>query len=669
MALLAYATINGLEAAYATAVASAVNSGTTSNQAFGPPQGFYSSINNYTRLMYDPGEDAIVITHNAVGQSPHFIVPNFYVSNYSSKANSQGFNRLPETMMAFDARKFSPAGSGGVATITAKGASVYYMPAEGGATGLSYDPNSRNLRQAYWHYLAATLRGGGTTLPYGYGTTRMLSVTYSAFIPGWTGATWDGLVMGEQMLPSNYVNEVGAKGWLWFAPAWPWIPLPPITFDDVSVMAHSDRTGHSWLGCWLRPATTANSWRGSHSMPFGWPMSISPYSPDRCIAVWWSYPVYGAPLVYTIHRYDRVLSRLRLEDLGEVPTTRRYGYPQHVGFCTYDMQRGHLIFLSDNPDSLDQYTVQNYCHPGNPTSATAATALDPTHAGETQRYIAATMTGQTLLGAQAVAVSYTSFAASNFSRTATQFATTGTTGQGTFTVSWASGTSGVSGTLTMAVSTYSVGISATYSHGAVYGTEAMALLTSTGTFTVSSTLLAPSTGAASAVAGVTILARVPVSQADTIGHGSPRLLSYPTSALASPLFYGPPPAWTNILNQVLSRPLYASTKTLNTTAHAQFPGSMGDIAIEEIWPGGGNRIAMALSTFAALWDYFYNVPDLASAGFVTWSPRDITSRSWKVLITSLTVGGSDVEMTNLIKAGDGWVHNEVRMKLRLIEEV
>lgn len=149
------------------------------------------------------------------------------------------------------------------------------------------------------------------------------------------------------------------------------------------------------------------------------------------------------------------------------------------------------------------------------------------------------------------------------------------------------------------------------------------------------------------------------------------MLSYPTSALVTPFVYNLNPQQTIGFHAgPWTRPLYAEARTLDRTSRVQFAGHFTDLTVTEIWMGGGNRIAMALSQFAGLYDLFFNVPDVASVGYIQWSPRDISNRTFNVLLTNLTVGGNaNIMLDTLAKTGSGWVHDEVRLEMALISEV
>lgn len=669
MGMVRYSTMTGAEDAYRDVLTSAATSGLISNAPFARSQTFWTfQVNTgaFTRAAYDPYTDAALIT-NGTERNPSFFYPA-WVYNQLSGVSVTGFNRNPTTTVVYYASTMYPASASEVVAI---GAAQHYMPRQGGHLGLTLDPNTGSIYQHFWQFAVRSPRGGGESLPYNYGGVSMFTTSGFVFGAGfWVEERWDGVINGGEQTVASAMLTTVAPGRIWYAPAAVHPPLPAVFLDDVVIFVYADLNGTGWISCRARPATASNAWRGTRSMPFGWPMGLAPMGKDRVIVVWWQRPINQSPLAYTILRYDRDLERLVLEDVAPLDSEYTYTWPIHAGHLLYDSRRGRLVLLSPNPNSLHAFTLDLFCHPGIPRETTAPIPLSPAHAGYQQLYALATWTGVTTVGAPGIVVSYPGFTSADLTRVALQTTTLIETGAGTFAVSWSSGASGLSGAVVIGFSTYSVALSATYSNGSLYGTTGMALLTSTATFTVSSTLSAAT--ATSAVANVTILPRIPVSQTDMVGAGSPRLLSYPTSALASPYYYPTglnPHTWTNIGANVLTPPLYAATRTLTRTVLAQFAGNVTDLEVKETWFGGGDRVAMPLSMFAALWDMYANVPDFASAGYVTWEPRDISSRKFQVLITSLTVGGQDgVTLNHLYKAG-GWISETVEMTLRILAEV
>ncbi len=394
MALFTLATISGVETVFTSTVTSAVGSALVSlapyaSVIFGSSLRFWTT--NYggpaiTRMSYDPAEDAVLLT-NGIALNPTYIYPQWAVAAYGEPVRATGAFGIPLVTLVFTAAALDPAGSAGSGgQLVVTGMTAQYFPTQGGSYGYAIDPNTNTIYQTFWHFIANGRRGGGTFLPFGYGDTPMLSVTHSTYAAStWWVAQWDGVVQGEQVIASAMLTAAGRAGRVFYAPGPYAPPLAPVVFDDVAVFVYADPPGTAWISCRSRPATGASAWRGTRSMPFGWPMMLAPMGVDRCIAVWWASPRAGAPLVYTVFRYDRALAVLRLEDVGTVPTARTYTYPQHVGYATYDRRRGHLVLLSPNPNDFDQYTPDQFCHPGVPRTLVPAVPLDPSHAGYAQR--------------------------------------------------------------------------------------------------------------------------------------------------------------------------------------------------------------------------------------------------------------------------------------------
>ncbi len=168
----------------------------------------------------------------------------------------------------------------------------------------------------------------------------------------------------------------------------------------------------------------------------------------------------------------------------------------------------------------------------------------------------------------------------------------------------------------------------------------------------------------------TILAKRPIKDNDA-GGGTPRELDHPLSgSFPSPLVYDlNPQVWTGHLDVALTKPLYATTRTLEKTATVQYVKDLTDVEVKETWMGGGKRIAMSLTQFTLLYDYFNNPPDFQTDSFIIWRPRDISNKQYLVAITNLTVGGGRFMMDRIANQGDGWIHETVEMTMRIISEV
>lgn len=198
----------------------------------------------------------------------------------------------------------------------------------------------------------------------------------------------------------------------------------------------------------------------------------------------------------------------------------------------------------------------------------------------------------------------------------------------------------------------------------------MTILNASNTFTVS-TGLSVAFSATTITTAATILPGRPALQSDAVGAGTPQELSYPTSALASPLVFElNPQLWTNMQAEALTRPLYAAQRTLQKTANVQFVGDITDLEVKLTWMGGGDRIAMTWTFFSQLYNYFFNVPDVASAGYISWKPKDLNNHDYRILFTNLEVGGQNtIQLDSLTKASDGFVHDAVTATFRIIDKI
>jgi len=199
----------------------------------------------------------------------------------------------------------------------------------------------------------------------------------------------------------------------------------------------------------------------------------------------------------------------------------------------------------------------------------------------------------------------------------------------------------------------------------------MTVLAASNTFNVSAGISA-SLSATTLTTAATILPGQPALKSDAVGAGTPQQLSYPTSALASPLVFElNPQMWTNMQAEALTRPLYGAQRTLTKTANVQFVGDITDLEVKLIWMGGGDRrIAMTWTFFSQLYNYFFNVPDVASAGYITWSPKDLNNHAYQILFTNLEVGGQNtIQLDTLTKTLDGFVHDAVTATFRIISKL
>lgn len=671
MAFLPLRSVSGLQPVLSAAITSALSAGvaassTTAGQAlqFFNPTSYHTA---WARLSYEPREDLVILSDGLI------YAPEYQALVTASGVETAGVNRVPWTHTLLAGASLDPANGG----LTARGFTAYHFPVSGSSLGFTTDPSTGKLYQQWWHFLMEAPRYAeiNNTFAYGGGVIPLLTPHQQS---PWIFYTWttDGKPVQLSAVPciGSTAQDATAAGYLNFTPGFFRPPVGGLRLQDVVVFAHADLNGqYTWLSCRTIPADDEDSvaWRGTRDMPLGPPMALAVTGVDRFIGVWWATMQPSSPLVYTLFRYDRVQQRLFLDDVGRVPTAFTYTYPWHVGFATFDTKRGALILLSPDATQFDTFRDARLALGGALTTLRPPVPLSPYQAGYRQTFATVIYADATPGQLDAMAVSYDPALTSGVEATAlgkTTFAN-GATGAGVFKLSWTSAGAGTSTLQIVTAQTYSVVVSATVAGlGVAYGADPVTLLASTQTFTVST--------AVSAVTPVSLTTAVAITPrqaaaTDAVGHGAARLLSYPTSALAGPILYElNPQQWTNMGATPFVRPLYASQKTLSKTATVQFLGDVTDLEVTETWVGGGNRVAMSLSMFTALWDYYTNVPDLTGSGFITWEPRDISPRRYTVLLTGLEVGGTEVvTLDNLYKVTSPWIHETVTLRMRLVEEL
>ena len=79
---------------------------------------------------------------------------------------------------------------------------------------------------------------------------------------------------------------------------------------------------------------------------------------------------------------------------------------------------------------------------------------------------------------------------------------------------------------------------------------------------------------------------------------------------------------------------------------------------------------MTWTFFSQLYNYFANVPDISNGSYIQWKPKDLSNHTYNILFTGLSVGGSnDIQLSNLIKAMDGFVNETVEATFRVVSTV
>lgn len=629
---------------------------------------------SWTHLSYDPVADLVILTTGRIGFEGEITF------TYDADGNVISVNKDTRHVL-YHADTLDP----GLAFKT-DGLTAFCYPFESAAWGFYTDPNTQRSYETWQVYVRSEPRGSRSAeasqaIVESSGTTRKeigvgvqnygsQSILDSNIPPAQTLALTSLNPAAERIVSPTFGLSTMRGDFVL-----PLATIGAITLDDVGIFLADGIL-------WMATRSPAYEYRGTSPSLETYAFQLSPVGVDRFMTMEFSNLAGGAVYV-GIYRYNRALQRAEIEQYDRVPTSFNYEVFKHTGWATYDMKRQLIVMLE--PDGADwkfvRYTFEDLCHPIMPTRVYRPSPLEPVHAGRTTIFEFSTRSEIMPTREPLVSVSYGgTISAGQFTQRPDR-AATDTTGNGRIDVGFASAASGATCVITCAASSWSTAISSTvvgkgplggaYS-GARYGVVFMSILNSSATFNVSGFISAGAS--AGIVTGATvILAGTPVSSTDAVGAGSPRQLVYPTSALPSPLTYElNPQQWTNMAAEALVRPLYAATRTLTKTQNVQFAGDVTDLEVKEIWMGGGGiggRAAMTFTFFSQLYNYYRNVPDVRNDGFIQWKPRDLNNHVYNVLLTSLTVGGSEaIQLDTLARAAAGFITESVTLTMRIVSQ-
>jgi hypothetical protein len=633
------------------------------------------------RLSYDPGFDEIIWTNGETRVAPSSssqteIDANFHrYSDWEEGGNFETIKNAIITNARIDANSLDPA----LGPIAVKGYSQFQWVLSGQCHGFTYDHNTGILYGVYDRRVGIQKRTN-TEYDQDYGNVKFSRLFGNA---------------GGTSIQRYFVEPIGehldteasrlTTDFLLFAIAaakpWPIKPdqgkfvASPVLFDDVGIVAF----GFGKFGGFMMVNTRGEPpvWLSSHPVEMTSVYAMMPMGIDRFMTV----QTIGAggligagsqdhPLLAVSWRLNRTNNRIEIDDISRIPTQYKYVYPDHVGFMTFDTNRQALILMSPSMETFERHVNSVLCHPLTPNIVNKVVPLEPVHAGQMVKFATATYSDAMPVGAPFIGLSYGgSASATNFTAADAGFRTGGTKGTGNFNIGLTSAACGANFTITAEFSGFSTLLCATLTDGEKFGADPISLSSVSAAFLVSATLSAASPTTVNTAA--TILAKRPIKDNDA-GGGTPRELDHPLSgSYPSPLVYElNPQVWTGHIDEALTKPLYASTRTLEKTATVQYTKDLTDIEIRETWMGGANRIAMGLAQFTSIFDYFNNPPDLQSDGFIIWRPRDVSSKEYNVAMVNLTVGGSpNFVIDHLARQGDGWIHETVELTMRIIGEV
>jgi len=633
-----------------------------------PPPDSY--LRSFVRLSFDPQTDLLIVSNGDTWADSYLWTPGLN-------------NKFPIwTHCLLNAGSLEPSQGG----LTAGGFTAYWFPVDGSGLSFHVDPNTGDLFQWYGDDFLQ-LNRSGFTFGLGYGSGKNVVVTRTAF-GIYENVQRVGLA-GELALDDllhaptlNYYSQLGAARPIPIKGISEGLMPPGITLSDAVLYASgSIMAGYTSL---FRRGSLA--WLGTRSSVVTMQvMTAAPVGNDRVIVIGWPSDAVVAdvtgrtrnPIITATYFFNRVAQRLELEDIDSIPTAQLYNFPTHVGFATFDSKRQLLVLMTTDMQGFERFAFTALCHPGRPSTLMRPAPLQPVHAHQKTTFELLTVDEISPIRAPQIFLSYTNAngnpaSADNFVVQPLLLKTADTDGTGQFTVRWASAASGASLIVAASISSFSVAVCATFAVGTEYGADPI-ILSAAASVNVSASLsasLQTLSGAQALSTTLTILATAPTRQVDQLGVGAFRKLSYPTASFAPLTYELNPQRWTNIADEVLIRPLYASKKTAQKTTTLQFSGFPSDLAIDEEWLGGQGRIAMSRSQFSAMYAYFQNPPSAATGAFITWEPADVNNHAYQVVLLAMEVGGaSQVELDHLFRTGNAWITAPVTLRLQVVSTV
>lgn len=125
-----------------------------------------------------------------------------------------------------------------------------------------------------------------------------------------------------------------------------------------------------------------------------------------------------------------------------------------------------------------------------------------------------------------------------------------------------------------------------------------------------------------------------------------------------------PNTWTNIDGDVIPKPTWASSRTLDGASNTLWRGNIRDVVVTERWTSASGGIIMPVTMLRNLLLFFLNPPDPASA-WVLWYPTYTSELSFKVIMLDLQVGGEGVTLNSIVTRKN-WVTEEVALSMRIV---
>lgn len=167
-------------------------------------------------------------------------------------------------------------------------------------------------------------------------------------------------------------------------------------------------------------------------------------------------------------------------------------------------------------------------------------------------------------------------------------------------------------------------------------------------------------------------ANVTATVMPAVGYGTGGLgrLVHPT--LGTYDYQWQPDQRVNVHGDVIYTPEWLHSKTLGASALTLASGKVQDPIVIERWNFGDGMVPLAL--VVALLLFVQNPTDVDAGSYITWSPNYANSRTWRVAVVGLRVGGEQVTIDSwLATQNDGTVNGYTvgpcELALRIISEV
>ncbi len=133
--------------------------------------------------------------------------------------------------------------------------------------------------------------------------------------------------------------------------------------------------------------------------------------------------------------------------------------------------------------------------------------------------------------------------------------------------------------------------------------------------------------------------------------GARRILTHPDTQNFSPITYDRNPDRDfNLDTEVLPGVRGSAIDTLGARQVVRFEETIADVVVTEVWDGASGQASMLAFFFRQLYEYLRNPPvfNAITQTFITWQPRDKSTKTYNVQLFRLKVGsGSGTQTFNI----------------------